>query len=157
MDFNAAFDRLLGHEGGYVNDPRDPGGETNWGISKRSYPNINIKALSREGAKEIYKKDFWDKVGNAHPAVKFQVFDFAVNGGVSVAIQKLQLAVGAADDGHWGPHSQECYEKMELNDILMRFNAYRLLFYTDLKGWTTYSKGWARRTANNLLYAAQDN
>ena len=55
MNFDLAFDRLIGHEGGYVDNPADPGGETNWGISKRSYPNINIKTLTRDGAKEMYR------------------------------------------------------------------------------------------------------
>src|SRR5688500_3822527 len=105
MNFDTAFDRLIGHEGGYVNDPQDPGGETNWGISKRSYPNVDIKALTRDGAKAIYLADFWNPLADADPAIKFQVFDFAVNGGLPVAIRKLQAAIGVADDGHWGPQS----------------------------------------------------
>ena len=59
--FRIFIERLLSHEGGYVNDPRDPGGETQWGISKRSYPSVNIKALTREGAIEIYRRDFWER------------------------------------------------------------------------------------------------
>lgn len=159
ITFEQAFDRLLGHEGGYVNDPADPGGETNWGISKRSYPAVDIKNLTRQGAMQIYMKDFWQPLGDAHPAVKFQIFDFAVNGGLSVAVRKLQSAVGVADDGHWGPTSAAAMVAMDLNDILMRFNAYRIKFYTSLNSETRarYLAGWVNRVADNLLYAAEDN
>jgi lysozyme family protein len=157
LTFDIAFDRLLGHEGGYVNDPQDPGGETNWGISKRSYPNVDIKNLTREGAKAIYLKDFWTPLGDAPVAIKFQVFDFAVNGGLPTGLRKLQAAIGVADDGHWGPHSAEVLATMELNDVLLRFNAQRLRFYASLKNWPLYGKGWTVRVAGNLDYAAEDN
>lgn len=157
IDFDLAFTRLLGHEGGYSNDPRDPGGETNWGISKRSYPNVNIKTLTIAGAKEIYFRDFWNPLGPAHGAIKFQVFDFAVNGGLATGLRKLQSAVGVADDGHWGPASAAALAKMELNDVLLRFNAQRIRYYTSLKNWPTYGAGWSNRVAANLDYAALDN
>jgi lysozyme family protein len=59
MRFPEVFDRVIGHEGGYVNDPNDPGGETQWGISKRSYPHLNIRMLTRAEAMGIYDRDFW--------------------------------------------------------------------------------------------------
>lgn len=157
ITFDTAFDRLLGHEGGYVNDPRDPGGETNWGISKRSYPHVDIKNLTREGAKAIYFRDFWEPLGDADSAIKYQVFDFAVNGGLSTALRKLQAAIGVADDGHWGPLSAAALARMEKNDVLLRFNAQRIRYYTSLSLWPTYGKGWSNRVAGNLDYAAQDN
>lgn len=157
MNFDKCFDRLLGHEGGYSNDPRDPGGETNWGISKRSYPSVDIKGLSRDGAKAIYLRDFWNPLDGTHPAIRSQVFDFAVNGGLSVAVRKLQVAVGVADDGHWGPMSSRAIQAMELNDVLLRYNAARLMFYTSLAGWPVYGKGWTNRVAGNLKFAAEDN
>lgn len=157
MDFDTAFDRLIGHEGGYTNNPADPGGETQWGISARSYPHLNIRELTREQAKEIYRIDFWDVLGDAHPAVKFQAFDFAVNSGIQTAIRKLQSAVGMADDGHWGPRSAAALKAMDLNDVLMRFAAQRLFFMTSLSTWPTFGKGWARRVASDLNYAAEDN
>ena len=157
MNFDTAFDRLIGHEGGYSNDPQDPGGETNWGISKRSYPNVDIKALTRDGAKAIYEADFWTPLADADSAIKFQVFDFAVNGGLSVAIRKLQAAIGVADDGHWGPQSMAALGKMEVNDVLLKFNAQRLRFYTALKNWPRFGAGWTNRVAGNLDYASEDN
>lgn len=157
MDFDKAFDRLISHEGGYVNDPRDPGGETNWGISKRSYPNLDIKNMTREQAKEIYRADFWNVLGEAHPAIKFQVFDFAVNSGISTAIRKLQAAIGVADDGHWGPRSAMALKMLDVNDVLLRFLAYRLNFMTGLSTWDRFGRGWARRIAQNLMHASEDN
>jgi lysozyme family protein len=157
MNFDQAFDRLISREGGYTNDTDDPGKETKFGISKRSYPDVDIANLTLESAKAIYKRDFWDALGDIHPVIKFQVFDFAVNSGIQTAIRKLQLAIGAADDGHWGPRSAAALSTMDLNDVLMKFAAQRLLFMTSLSTWDKFGKGWARRIANNLLSAAEDN
>lgn len=156
--FDTAFERLLGHEGAYVNDPHDPGGETKWGISKRSYPDENIPNLTKERAKELYKRDFWDRVhaDELDPGVVFQVFDFAVNSGVETAIRYLQRAVGVADDGHWGPKSMAAAAASSVTDTLLRLNAYRLDYMTRLTNWGSYSRGWARRISANLLYAADD-
>lgn len=157
MNFDIAFDRLMGHEGGYSMDVRDPGGETNWGISKRSYPQADIKNLTREAAKMIYRRDFWIPLGDADVAIKFQVFDFAVNGGLPCALRKLQAAIGVADDGHWGPISTRALLALNVNDVLLRYNAQRLRFYTSLSTWGTYGRGWTNRVAGNLDYAAEDN
>lgn len=158
MTFDLAFDRLMGSEGGYSNDPSDPGGETNWGISKRSYPNVDIKNLTREGAKAIYLRDFWTRINGdeMYDGVAFQVFDFAVNSGIETAVRKLQAAVGAADDGDWGPESRLAAAKMSESDIILRLLALRLKFMTKLKNWPNAGKGWANRIADNLLYGAED-
>ena len=159
IDFDKAFDRLIGHEGGYVNDVRDPGGETNWGISKRSYPQLDIARLTRDDAKAIYRHDFWDVLGEADAAIKYQVFDFAVNGGLPVSIRKLQAAIGVADDGNFGPVSRAKLAAMEVNDVLLRFNAQRLRFYASLSDalWKPFGRGWVNRVAGQLNYAAEDN
>jgi lysozyme family protein len=158
MSFDTAFDRLVGHEGGYVNDSQDPGGETNWGISKRSYPHVNIRALTRDGAKDIYRRDFWDVInGEGLPyAVAYQLFDFAVNSGIQTAIRALQRAVGVADDGHWGPVSQAAAAALSAADLVMLLNAQRLDFMTRLSNWPVHGRGWARRIAGNLRYGAED-
>ncbi len=72
--FDKLIDRVLSHEGGYSNDPQDPGGETQWGISKRAHPDVNIKALTRAQAIDIYRADYWDKIkGDQLPAgIAFQ-------------------------------------------------------------------------------------
>jgi lysozyme family protein len=157
IDFDTSFERLIGNEGGYVNNLQDPGGETNWGISKRSYPDVDIKNLTMEGAKQIYLRDFWEPLGNAPDAVKFQAFDFAVNSGIQTAVRKLQAAIGVADDGHWGPMSAAALAAMDLNDVLMRYVAQRLRFWASLSTWGSFGKGWALRAAKGLEYASGDN
>ena len=158
MNFDQAFDRLMGHEGGYSNDARDPGGETNWGISKRSYPDVDIKALTRDGAKEIYRSDFWERIraDELHDGVSFQAFDFAVNSGIETAVRKLQAALAVADDGFWGAVTAHAALSMSESDQIMRLNAQRLRFMTNLSAWKNFGRGWARRIADNLDYGAQD-
>lgn len=155
--YNEAFDRVMGHEGGYVNTPRDPGGETNWGISKRSYPNVDIANLTRDGAKAIYFTDFWIPCGQfLDDGVQYQMFDAAVNHGMQTAIRMLQRAVGVADDGHWGPHSQSQYDSMEEHDVIFRFLAERLEYMAKLLRFDTFGRGWSKRIAQNLRYGATD-
>jgi lysozyme family protein len=158
MNFDEAFDRLIGHEGGYVNNPADPGGETNWGISKRSYPQLNIKTLTREDAKLIYRNDFWRRINadRLYDGVAFQMFDFAVNSGIETAVRYLQRALGVADDGHWGPVSQAAAAQGSESDQILLLNAERLDYMTRLKNWPDASRGWSRRIVGNLRYGAMD-
>lgn len=158
LTFDAVFDRVMSHEGGYTSGVGDPGGETNWGISKRSYPDVNIRTLTREQAKEIYRRDFWERLHAASlsASVAFQLFDFAINSGVETAVRYLQRAVGVADDGVWGPVSQAAIDAMDESDIIARLLAERLDFMTRLKNWPAHGKGWARRIAQDLRYAALD-
>lgn len=158
MTFDDVFNRTLGSEGGYSNDPNDPGGETNWGISKRSYPKVDIKHLTREGAYAIYLVDFWRRIDadRLPDGVAFQLFDFAVNSGIETAVRYLQRAIGVADDGHWGPSSQTMLDATLESDIIMLLCAERLDFMTRLKNWPSDGKGWARRIAQNLRYGAED-
>lgn len=158
MNFDQAYDRLIGHEGGYVNDPRDPGGETKFGISKRAYPDVNIASLTEEGARTIYRRDYWQRAqaDQYDGAIAFQLFDAAVNSGIGNAIRFLQRAVGVADDGQVGPATLRAIKAMTVTDVLMRFNAERLDFMTKLSTWPTFGKGWARRIVENLRYAAKD-
>lgn len=156
--FDTLIERVLGHEGGYVNDPKDPGGETQWGISKRSYPTLDIRNLTRQQAVEIYRRDFWDRVqgDKLHPAVAFQALDAAVNHGIGNAVRWLQRAVGVADDGVIGPMTLAALGRREPSDVVLLFNAERIDFYTKLSTWDHYGRGWARRVAGNLRYGAQD-
>jgi lysozyme family protein len=158
MNFEEAFDRLIGHEGSYVNDPRDPGGETKFGISKRSYPNLDIKNMTSEDAKRIYRRDFWERARADlyDGAIGFQLFDAAVNSGIGNAVRFLQRAVGVADDGKIGPITVSAINSHSVTDVLARFNGERLMFYTKLSTWDRFGKGWARRIAQNLLYSAED-
>lgn len=158
MTFDQAFDRLMGNEGGLVDSPADPGGLTKWGISKRSYPSLDIRNLTREQAKLIYFSDFWTAAGmdKIPGALAFQVFDAAVNHGIQTAVRMMQRAAGVADDGHAGPVTLAAVNAKPLSEMLMLFLAERLLFWTALSTWPTFGKGWARRAATDLRYAAQD-
>jgi len=162
MNFDTAFERLIGHEGGYVNHPADPGGETNWGITLRTaraegYTG-RMRDLTRDQAREIYRSAYWDraKADQYDGAIGFQLFDAAVNHGIGNAIRFLQRAVDVADDGIVGPRTIAAVQSMTVTDVLARFNAERLMFYTKLSAWPTFGKGWARRVAGNLHYAADD-
>ena len=84
-EFEPAVKLVLAHEGGYVNNPDDPGGETNFGISKRSYPDVDVAALTPEGAREIYRRDFWRYDAIADQALANCLLDCAVNQGVEAA------------------------------------------------------------------------
>ena len=158
MNFNEAFDRIIGHEAGYVNNPEDPGGETKWGISKRSYPHLDIFHLTREDAKRIYFDDFWMPVGlsSLPDGVIFQLFDFAINSGIQTAIRHFQKSLGVADDGHFGPISKLAASMRSESDMIMRLSAERLDFMTKLSNWPNASRGWARRIAQNLRYGSID-
>lgn len=158
MTFDLAFNRLFGHEGGYTDGKDDPGGETNWGISKRSYPWLDIAKLTRDDAKAIYQRDFWVRIhaDSLPSSVTFQLFDFAVNSGIETAVRYFQRALHVADDGHWGPVSQAAAKRTSETDMIMNLNAERLDFMTRLKNWSAAGRGWARRIAQNLRYGAID-
>lgn len=159
LSFPAAIERILSHEGGYVNDPADSGGETQWGISKRSYPNVDIKNLTRDAAKAIYERDFWDPVASkiTDGALCFQALDAAVNHGMGNAVRFIQRACGVADDGHFGPYSLAALQRMDPADLHLLFMAERFEFWAKLTTFDVFGRGWTRRGAQNLRYLAQDN
>ena len=155
MNFDEAFEKLLGHEGGYVNHPTDPGGETKYGISKRSYPGEDIAGLTIARSKAIYKTDFWGPAGcDAVPeGLRFDLFDMAVNSGVSKAVKTLQRAAGETADGVLGPDTLQALSSMPATRLVARFNGHRLAFMADLTTWPAFGRGWAKRIAENLKAA----
>jgi lysozyme family protein len=155
MDFEQAFQRVLGHEGGYVNDPRDPGGETKFGISKRAYPREDIAGMTVERARAIYLRDYWGPAGcDAVPdAAKLPLFDAAVNSGVRAAVRLLQRAVGEAPDGLLGPRTLLAAQSMPAPRLVARFAGQRLALMANLPTWPTYSRGWTLRVVDQLLEA----
>ena len=133
--FDDIIEVVLEHEGGYVDDPKDPGGETNFGIAKRSHPDVDIKNLTKEGAKEIYYEDYWcgNKVPNMPDDLKHIYFDMCVNQGRGRAVKILQRAANAKGaglkvDGGMGPKTLAAMENVELD----RVRAYRVKYYADL-------------------------
>lgn len=169
MNFDKAFDLLIGHEGGYTALRSDPGNwtggkvgvgvlkGTKYGIAANSYPNEDIKNLTLARAKQIYKRDYWDKVwGDKLPAsLAFHVFDMAVNSGISRGVKLLQKTVGSAQDGIMGPATLRAAQAMDVNAAIMMYNANRLKFYTSLSTFGTFGKGWTNRVANNLELGAK--
>lgn len=157
MNFDKAFDRLLGHEGGFVDHPKDPGGATRYGITQRvaranGYGG-DMRNFPLSEAKRIARKDYWDAVraDDMPDAVRFDLFDAAYNSGSKQAIKWLQRAAGASDDGIIGPKTIAAVRMADPNLLSKRFNGHRLRFMTDLKTWGSFGKGWARRIADNLL------
>lgn len=148
-NFDASMVELFKHEGGYVNHKKDPGGETNFGISKRSYPSINIKALTKERAKRIYKTDFWDPIqGDKLPAgIDFVTFDPSVNSGRKRGVGWLQAALGVKADGQLGPATLAAALKADRVAVIQKACAKRAGWLKGLKTWSTFGKGWARRVA----------
>ncbi len=154
--FDEAFASLIGFEGGYVNDPRDAGGETKFGISKRSYPQLDIAALTLDQARAIYRTDYWDRMhADGLPAqLALQVFDGAVNSGIETSLRWLQKAAGVAQDGKIGKVTLYAISAMSEDVLLRRYLGIRLEFMTQLSTWQIYGKGWALRIANQLKDAA---
>lgn len=135
MSFDTAFDIVIGAEGGYSNDPLDPGGETNFGISKRAYPSLDIKGLTLEQVKAIYFKDYWVPAGCGYIAedpMATLVFDCAVNQGVGRAKQLYGLA-----------------------QTPIAFQAERALHYASLSTFPRYGRGWMRRLFDGLIKATK--
>ena len=129
------IETVLKHEGGYVNDPKDLGGETNFGITKRFYPELNIKELTIEKAKQIYKDDYWDKnrVESLPQNLWHIFFDMCVNMGRRTAVKVIQRAAvnrgrDIEVDGGLGPATIKALKGVELD----RVRAYRVKFYVDL-------------------------
>lgn len=160
MNFDQAFDKLLGHEGGYLSAEAaarqgDPGGETKFGISKRSYPHLDIAGLTVADARAIYLRDYWTPAAcDAVPeALKFQVFDVAVNSGVKTAIKLLQRTVCVTADGVIGPQTMTALKAMPASRFIAHFNSHRLALMAGLTNWPAHGRGWALRVAENLLEA----
>lgn len=145
-NFDMAFDGVIGVEGGYVNDPNDPGGETKYGISKRAYPNENIQNMTIERAKAIYRRDYWDTVkGDELPYhLDILVFDAAVNQGVIPAIKMLQKALNVAQDGVIGRDTMTKARNAGKEHCAL-FMAERALRYIGTRNFDRYGRGWLKR------------
>jgi lysozyme family protein len=129
MDFQASLVAVLKEEGGYVNDPNDPGGETNLGISKRAFPDVDIKSLNATTVAPIYKRQYWDTIGGDSLAspINYIAFDCAVNQGPAFARMLLALTHDPA-----------------------KFVAARMLRYRNNPNWAKYGDGWTNRVIRVL-------
>ena len=149
------LETILHHEGGYVNHPKDPGGETNLGVTKRVYEDFggtkDMKDLTREDVEPIYKKNYWDRVKGDHlPAgLDLCVFDFGVNAGTGRAAKYLQTLIGTAADGGIGPNTLKALDSYSqtngVENTIKSYQADRQKFYEGLDTFATFGKGWTRR------------
>ncbi len=169
--FEVIFDRVITHEAGFQNEHSDRGnwtggqvgaGElkgTKYGISAMTYPHLDIENLTLEEAKGIYWEDWFIEYGivNYSTAMQYQLFDAAINSGMYNANRMMQRALGVKDDGIIGVRTRSAMAAADPNDLLMCFLAERLVFMSKLTSWRDFGKGWARRIAANLKYAAEDN
>ncbi len=149
-NYPAVMDEVFRHEGGYVNHPKDPGGETKYGITKRSYPGLDILNLTKEQARAIYRHDFWEPLkGDQLPAgLDLVAMDASVNSGLARGPKWLQGALGVAADGVIGPATLKRAQQANPFDVIPRACSARMGFLRGLRTWGTFGKGWTRRVAS---------
>ncbi len=158
MDFNQAMSILRIREGGYSDDPQDPGGETMDGITARL-----ARAYGYQGAMKdipatlvshIAWQEFWVKAhcDDAPDAVRYDLFDMAFNSGFVEAVKVLQQAIGTIPaDGDFGPITKAAASKMDGQLLSKRFNALRILFDMKTSNWLHDAEGWLNRITSNML------
>ena len=163
MSFDSAFEKTVGLEGGYCNDPRDPGGETKYGISHRAYPDLDIKNLTLEDAKLLYYRDYWIpmKLGNlVDPTIAEEIFDTGVNMGTGAAVQICQRAINFLSaetievDGVMGPITIDKlnqWSRLDAQALFRALNGYQFMRYVDIvkaRGDHVFARGWMKRISD---------
>lgn len=154
-NWQKCLEAILHHEGGYVNHPKDPGGETNLGVTKRVYEEWggtkDMKDLEVEDVEPIYKKNYWDRVrAESLPSgLDLCVFDFGVNAGTGRAAKYLQTMIGTTADGGIGPNTLKALsnyvESEGVEQTIKNYQAARQEYYESLSTFETFGKGWTRR------------
>ena len=159
-NYQKCLETILHHEGGYVNHPKDPGGETNLGVTKRVYEawvmendlsQKDMKDLLVEDVAPIYKKNYWDRVkGDQLPnGLDLCVFDFGVNAGTGRAAKYLQTMIGTVADGGIGPNTLKALgnyvEENGLEQTIKNYQEARQEYYESLSTFETFGRGWTRR------------
>ena len=160
-NFDECLKMLLHHEGGYVNHPSDPGGETNLGVTKKVYQEWggtkDMKDLTIEDVAPIYKKNYWDrcKCDDLESGVDWVVFDWAVNSGTGRSAKAIQKICGASQDGAIGPKTLALIGKQNTQYVIEEFGKIRQDFYESLKTFDTFGKGWTRRNKETTAKALE--
>lgn len=157
-NFDAAVAVTLSHEGGYVNDILDPGGETKFGISKAQYPDVDITGLTRAGAEAIYRRDYWDRYrcGDLPLPLALCYFDALVNHSPSNPARWLQAALGVSVDGQVGPRTlaaaKACLDPVA---ACRDFTVARLEYVKTLPSYPRFGRGWHARYVAVLAEAVR--
>jgi lysozyme family protein len=157
-NFQPALAAVLKHEGGYVNHPKDPGGETNKGVTKAVYdeyrdrnklPRRSVKYIADHELQAIYRTGYWYEIrGDDLPSgVDYCVFDFAVNSGPSRAAKYLQTAIGVVPDGQIGPITLAAVQNADPKTVINAICNARMDFLEGLPTWGTFGKGWTSRVS----------
>ena len=154
-NYDKCLETILHHEGGYVNHPEDPGGETNMGVTKRVYEDFggtkDMKDLGFDDVAPIYKQNYWDRVkGDKLPTgLDLCVFDFGVNAGTGRSAKYLQALIGTTVDGGIGPNTllavDTYVEEVGIEEAIRGFQQKRQDFYESLDTFKTFGRGWTRR------------
>lgn len=157
-NFDQCLAFVLKHEGGWVDHPADPGGETNMGVTKRTWeewtgkrvPPGGMKSLTVADVTPLYKEKYWDRVrGDDLPVgVDYAVFDYAVNSGIGRASRQLQSCLGVGVDGAIGPKTIAAANEADPVALIDCICDNRLAFLKGLKTWPTFGRGWSRRVAD---------
>ena len=156
-NWESCFEMVLKHEGGFVNNPKDPGGMTNLGVTKaawesywkRSSSESEMRSLTPDTVKPFYKAMYWDKIkGDQLPSgADYAAYDLAVNSGVGRAAKYLQEIAGVTADGVIGPKSLEAIKACDPQELTDALCNKRLDFLKRLPTFETFGKGWSRRVA----------
>ena len=158
-NFEKCLEMLLVHEGGYVNHPSDPGGETNLGVTKKVWEEwvghpVNEKEmrnLTPTMVAPLYKRKYWDacRADELVSGLDYCVFDVSVNSGVGRAVKLLQSVVGATPDGGYGSITAALVKEAEKDPerLISLYSAKRLEFLESLKAFPVFGKGWSRRVS----------
>jgi lysozyme family protein len=164
-NFEAALTHVLKSEGGYVNNPADPGGMTNLGCTKAVWEEFvghpvseaDMRGLTPADVAPLYKRKYWDKVsGDLLPSgLDYAVFDAAINSGPGRAAKWLQEVAGVAADGAIGPATLAAVNAKPVQDMIAQYNDKRLQFLESLPTWATFGKGWGARVASVQSSASQ--
>jgi lysozyme family protein len=152
-NFQECLDLVLKSEGGWVNHPSDPGGETNLGVTKRvwveyvGHPVESLKKLTKEDVAPLYELKYWRPCYcEVLPrGLDFVVFSMGVNAGPGRSVKLLQSAIGCVPDGVIGPRTRELISSSNGADIIKKFSTARREYYQSLKTFPIFGKGWLIR------------
>lgn len=164
-NFDKAIVALLISEGGFVNNPKDPGGMTNLGVTKTVWEGwtghdateTTMRNLSTSDVTPLYRKKYWDAVqGDNLPAgLDYCVFDTAVNSGAGRSIKLLQRSIGVTEDGAIGPNTLAAILVADVGQLIDKYCAARQDFLQSLATFDTFGKGWTRRVSEVNLKAKE--
>jgi lysozyme family protein/microcystin-dependent protein len=166
LSYDQCLERVLAREGGYTNDPRDPGGPTNFGITIYDYRKYvkpaataaDVKRMSLAEAKRIYRSKYWDALGcdDLPAGVDYTVFDYGVNSGIGRAGKVVRRVLGVSD-ADWRVNADivAALKKAEPSKVIVAINDERLQFLKSLRSWSAFGVGWGRRVAEVKAFSLE--